>query len=559
MDKRLINFWVIGYYVQDLLLSLDSIMVSRIEMMDSQSLESIGLPDWIIKNLNDQGIVELLAVQNEIVPFIARTEGHDICVCAPTGSGKTLAYVLPIVQKLYNRVVRRLRVICIVPTHDLVTQTEATFKSITKGTDLVVETLGLRSFALEQSLIVSSHFNDENNSVTYQSLVDIIVCTPGRLVEHLNETPGFDLQHLTYLVIDEADRLLRESFQYWLEKVMDSSSVSKERLISIGSRGDISISDSKYNNTSSGGSSNFRSHIDHLSFKESRVIKLLLSATMSYNPEKISLLKLNAPLYFQSNKISELKYTIPDTLKESYIACHSDQKPLALISVIGNIFKSKQQQQTDQNDNIARIICFTNSIDITQRLNTLLGFIGEVDGVKLKPAQYSSSINSIERSNLLKLFANGDINVLICSDILARGMDLPNVDAVINYNAPPSAVLYVHRVGRTARAGRKGSAYTIVAREEKSYFTNMIKKAGRTQKMDKLTWKKEQYQKYTKSYKNALSQTRTIYAKRKANQKLFKSINNLSQSSALTTEDNQSIIVQDLTEINKKRLLINFE
>ncbi|GAM23308.1 hypothetical protein SAMD00019534_064830 [Acytostelium subglobosum LB1] len=534
--------------------------------MDNQSsptitLESIGLTDWIIKNLNEQGITELLPVQSEIVPFIARTEGHDICVCAPTGSGKTLAYVLPIVQKLHKRIVRRLRVVCIVPTHDLVTQTEATFKAMTKGTTLVVESLGQRAFNLEQGLLVSTHYNDENDDVHYESLVDILVTTPGRLVEHLNETPGFDLQHLTYLVIDEADRLLRDSFQFWLEKVMESTKALKPRSISVSSSGDIRIQDSKYGTHGS--------HLDHLSFKEARVIKLLLSATMSYNPEKISMLELNAPLYFQSNKISDLKYTIPESLKEHYVTCFADQKPLVLLKLIALAFKAKEEQSSEQqsitastdtsaadNDSHPRIICFTNSKDTAQRLNTLLGLIGQVEGYKLKTAEYSSSINSIERSTLLKCFKNGEINILICSDILARGMDVPNVDTVINYNSPPSSVLYVHRVGRTARAGREGSAYTILEQEERSFFLGMMKKTGRSQKLNNLKWKRDDYTKYVKRFKQALNQTRVIYTKRKATEQLMKSINS---GATVGSMQDSNTIVQDLFEINKKRATMNFD
>ncbi|EGG16001.1 putative RNA helicase [Cavenderia fasciculata] len=505
------------------------------------SLESYGLPDWIINNLNEQNIVDLMPVQSEIVPFIARTEGHDILVAAPTGSGKTLSYVLPIVQKLHKRIIRRLRVLVILPTHDLVIQTEKTFQSIIKGTNLVVESLGLKSLHLEQSLLVSSHYNQQNDSVYYESLVDIVVTTPGRLVEHLNETPGFNLQHLTYLVIDEADRLLRESYQFWLERVIDSTkSGTNDRSINLSNRGDMQILDSKYKSLGS--------HLEHLSSKESRLIKLLLSATMTYNPEKISLLELNAPLYYSSTKKKEssTKYSMPDSLQEYYVACPASQKPLSLIHIVYSILLKKKS------DN-ARIICFTNNKEIAQRLHTLIGLVNEINGYNIKPALYSSTVSTIERSHLLESLKNNHINLLICSDILSRGMDVPNVDAVINYNLPLTAVLYVHRVGRTARAGKEGEAYTIVDTVDKSKLIAISNKASRLNPIKRLVFNNKDFVLFEKTYKKALIQT-------KQSLKLSSHKLGLLKNGGNGTNNNKtSTLIESLLEINKKRAQRNFE
>lgn len=135
----------------------------------------------------------------------------DVCISAPTGSGKTLAYVLPIVQCLLTRVVPRVRALVLVPTRDLVHQVYSVFKTYTAGTPLrVMSSAGQRAFLVEQAEL-------------QRGAVDILVCTPGRLVDHLDQTTGFTLQHLRFLVVDEADRMLTQSYQNWVHRVYASA------------------------------------------------------------------------------------------------------------------------------------------------------------------------------------------------------------------------------------------------------------------------------------------------------------------------------------------------
>ncbi|EGC38768.1 hypothetical protein DICPUDRAFT_148567 [Dictyostelium purpureum] len=475
----------------------------------NQSLESYGIEDWLVGNLNEISVTGLFPVQQEIVPFISRAEGHDICVCAPTGSGKTLAYAIPLVQKIVKRVVRRIRVVVIVPTHDLVIQVEKTFQSIIKGTDLIVQSLGVKPFHVEQKLLVKNHSYGEH--ALYESLVDIIVSTPGRLVDHINETQGFTLKYLNYLVIDEADRLLRQSFQDWLEIVIDSTNNlnndignSNNNFIKYNEKGNIEINELPINIIRDNNNQE-----NHLCWSEFKLVKLLLSATMTYNPSKISLLQLNAPLFFTTSKTKEIKYTMPSTLKESYIITNPDQKPLVLLNII---------YETLKNDSNKKIICFTKSVDITHRLNSLLKLIGSVDNIKFTCEEYSSALSTTERSSLLNRFKSNEINVLICSDIMSRGMDISDIDVVINYNSPPNITLYVHRVGRTARAGKHGFSYTIIDKQEIRYYISMMKKAERSQTLHCLKWKPATYEKFESNYKLALNQMRLIYSKRKLNE-----------------------------------------
>lgn len=173
------------------------------------------------------------AVQTAVIPILLGqpqsctlyapySPPRDLCVSAPTGSGKTLAYAVPLIEALRRRQLLRLRALVVLPTRDLVAQVRETLEAVSKGSGLRIGAVtGHHSFAHEQSQIVSD-LKRGAASKGGRSKVDILIATPGRLMDHLGGTPGFTLQHLRYLVIDEADRLLNQSFQEWLPKILDA-------------------------------------------------------------------------------------------------------------------------------------------------------------------------------------------------------------------------------------------------------------------------------------------------------------------------------------------------
>jgi hypothetical protein len=196
-----------------------------------------------------RGVRQWFPVQTKALPTMVaamrppgdKAGGGDFCIAAPTGSGKTLAYVLPVLQTLLGRRVVRLRGLVILPTRDLALQVYGVFKA---WTDSIIAqsrgssgggSNGLRvglirgqaPFTQEQAMLVGSSDGGGSGGIggglgvggNLGSRVDILVATPGRLIDHLQQTPGFTLQHLRVLVIDEVDRLTRQSYQQWLGKV----------------------------------------------------------------------------------------------------------------------------------------------------------------------------------------------------------------------------------------------------------------------------------------------------------------------------------------------------
>uniref|UniRef100_A0A8C1DCK8 ATP-dependent RNA helicase n=1 Tax=Cyprinus carpio carpio TaxID=630221 RepID=A0A8C1DCK8_CYPCA len=185
-----------------------------------------GICLTLLKKLEANGIQSFFPVQAEVIPAILESVSsglllgpggyrpRDICVSAPTGSGKTLAFVIPVVQVLSKRVVCEVRVLAVLPTKELAQQVSKVFSTYTEGTSLkVVMITGQKSFAAEQTAL------SEIRGGVSHSLADIVVATPGRLVDHINKNSNFSLQHLRFLIIDEADRMIDGMHQSWLTQV----------------------------------------------------------------------------------------------------------------------------------------------------------------------------------------------------------------------------------------------------------------------------------------------------------------------------------------------------
>jgi ATP-dependent RNA helicase DDX51/DBP6 len=195
--------------------------------VDPHVSNTSALPDYLsaklIAALRKNGVSSLFPIQNTVIPqiiasFDSSLHPGDFCVCAPTGSGKTLSYVLPILHCLRTRLVRKLRAIVILPTRELAKQVKDVFDQYAPATAAKTSVghiqvglaSGAASLGKEQASIV------QNADGVLQSSIDVLVTTPGRLMEHLGSTPGFGVWDLKFLVVDEADRLLASDFNQWM-------------------------------------------------------------------------------------------------------------------------------------------------------------------------------------------------------------------------------------------------------------------------------------------------------------------------------------------------------
>lgn len=521
-----------------------------ISPLSSVPLDSLNLNSGILASLKKKGYHDAFAIQAAVLRLLLPgPEQHqgDICISAATGSGKTLAYTLPMVEELRDKPLTRLRGLVVVPTRELVKQVRESLETCSAGSGLKIGTaVGSKSLKEEQELLIEigqrfdpdaylaekvnaldvdeqlldwdfdsrAQFEEEfdiprNYVLAYNSKVDILICTPGRIVDHIRSTKGFTLDHVQWLVIDEADRLLDESFQQWIEIVIPALEVQRnlnpieERLFKT---------------------------FDHL--PERKLQKILLSATMTRDISKLQALKLHRPKLVvletarsentESQPVqNETQFELPSNLKELAIPIeNSEDKPLHLIEVLQNnptLKKAEQARKFDadvsldesSNDSSSQSdssltsssgsgssspssssasipptfnprpatslhgsLIFTNNNENALRLARLLTLLRPSWQPQISTLTKSTTTSAGRRA--LSSFRAGKTCILIASDRASRGLDIPDLAEVINYDMPTSVTNYVHRVGRTARAGREGKAITLVVRHEARWFWNDI-------------------------------------------------------------------------------------
>lgn len=559
----------------------------------------LGIDDRLVGILNDHGYEEAFAVQTAVIPLLLQTPNShpgDLCISAATGSGKTLAYVLPLVKALEATPAPVLRGLIVVPTRELVKQAREACELCAIGSGLRIGTaVGNVAIKDEQRTLmrVDSIYDPEefrareeramtakdwtefnlNDYMTEAETVDgwlhgyvnrpepnvdILICTPGRLVDHIRYTKGFTLRHVEWLVADEADRLLNESFQEWVEVVMKSLDERKSPL-------------------ADGSASKLLADLNlPLEKKEPR--KVVLSATLTTDLSKLNSLRLvnpklvviGAPEVEKKEDPNELiqdaetKFTLPSTLKEYSVSVgDGSEKPLYLLQLLlhhieveaggdENAGKARAQSESSSDDESSSVSSDEDSSDSDNDSSSSSSLSGsesdfdsdsdsesesdsssdesdsssdssdsdslptssvssDEDSSNNKPPRNTvlvftksseaaarlsrllclmhpsldSQIGTILKSNkssasrrTLRAYRAGLISIIVATDRAARGLDLPNLRHVVNYDMPTSVTTYVHRVGRTARAGRDGLAWTLVAHREGRWFSREIVKGS---------------------------------------------------------------------------------
>ena len=349
------------------------------------------------EGLDMMGFEQATPIQQQAIPIIQNNK--DLIACAQTGTGKTAAFVLPILDKLTKAEQNnKVNTIIIAPTRELA-----------KQIDMQIE--GFSYFTNSSSYPIyggGTGVEFDNQKQALKKGADIIICTPGRLLAHLDFN-YFDPSGVKHFILDEADRMLDMGFYDDIMKI--ANPLPKERQ------------------------------------------NLLFSATM---PPKIrelanKLLKNPASISLAISKPAE-------GITQSAYMVNDRQK----VNLAREILRAKGRD-------LSHVLIFASSIKSVREIKRTLNKAG------MRASEMHSGLDQSEREETIRDFKNKKIKILVATDILSRGIDIQEIELVINYEVPHDAEDYVHRIGRTARADRTGEAITFINPKQVRNFMDIEK------------------------------------------------------------------------------------
>ncbi len=356
------------------------------------SFTTLGLRAELLRALADAGYTTPTPVQAQAIPVIL--EGRDILAAAQTGTGKTAGFTVPLLQRLHASPARStgrrpVRALILTPTRELAAQVEESVRTYGKHLPL-------------NSTVVFGGVNINPQIQALQRGVDILVATPGRLLDHVQQRT-VDLSRVEILVLDEADRMLDMGFIRDIRRI-------------------LALLPGKRQN-------------------------LLFSATFSNEIKELADGLLNSPTRVEVERLHLESELVTQAV---YLTRHEHKRDL-LVHLLAQ-------------EKIEQALVFTRTKHGAERLAKQL----VRDGVNAVPIHGDRSQS--QRMRALADFKAGSARVLVATDIAARGLDIDQLPFVINFELPNVPEDYVHRIGRTGRAGSMGQAISLVSPEEQTYL-----------------------------------------------------------------------------------------
>lgn len=367
-----------------------------------QSFAELNLSEKTMKAIEEMGFTNMTEIQQRGIPPLLA--GRDVLGAAKTGSGKTLAFLIPAIEMLSSLRFKPRNgtgVVVVSPTRELALQIFGVAR------DLMVhhsQTFGI--------VIGGANRRAEVEKLTKG--VNLLIATPGRLLDHLQNTPGFVFKNCKALVIDEADRILEVGFEDEMRQI-------------------IRILPSEHRQT------------------------MLFSATQTTKVEDLARISLKpGPLYINVDHKKE--HSTVSGLDQGYVICDSDKRFLLLFSFLKRNLKKK-------------IIVFFSSCSCVKYHAELLNYI-DLPVLDLHGKQKQQ-----KRTNTFFEFCNAKQGTLICTDVAARGLDIPAVDWIVQFDPPDDPRDYIHRVGRTARGSNGKGRSLMFLQPNEVGFLSYLKEA----------------------------------------------------------------------------------
>ena len=359
------------------------------------TFESLGIIDPILRALRDQGYTQPTPIQEQSIPTLL--QGRDLLGAAQTGTGKTCAFAVPILQHLQERTSpngKAVRALVVAPTRELALQISESFTAYGKYTQL-------------KNTVVFGGVNQNKQTRALQKGVDILVATPGRLLDLIGQ--GYiSLDRIEYFVLDEADHMLDMGFIHDIKKIIKL--LPKKRQ------------------------------------------SLFFSATMSKDAVQLSRQILGNP---EKVEIKPQQTTAEQVDQAVYFVGKKSKRKLLL-----HLLKTEDMDST---------LVFSRTKHGADRI------VRQLNKAKIAAAAIHGNKSQTARQRALGKFKDGEINVLVATDIAARGIDVDELSHVVNFDLPNVPETYVHRIGRTGRAKASGVAMSFCDIVEKDYLKDIQK------------------------------------------------------------------------------------
>ena len=350
----------------------------------------LGLSAPLIKTLEALDYTTPTPIQTKAIPIVL--SGRDLLGIAQTGTGKTAAFALPVLhhlnltQKDGERRRGSVRGLVLAPTRELAVQINESARAYGK-------LLGLRIDVVTGGVPIGKQIKNLAKGT------DLLIATPGRL-EDLMAQKAITLDHVTHLVLDEADQMLDMGFIHVLKRIAKALPKERQTLL--------------------------------FSATMPKEIEALAGQFLT-NPDKVSV----APVSATADRVNQLAYFVPQKSKPVLLA---------------RLLKDRE---------VTRAIVFTRTKHGANRL------VKQLDATNLDALAIHGNKTQAQRQKALNAFRDGECAILVATDVAARGIDIPEVSHVFNYEIPDVPEQYVHRIGRTARAGRAGEAVSLICDAER--------------------------------------------------------------------------------------------
>lgn len=420
------------------------------------SFQSMGLHPSLLRSLTLQGYRTPTPIQRASIPALLASPPRDLVGMARTGSGKTLAYMVPLVQRLGGRHAHTFgaRAIILVPARELATQVVKVGKALVRGWtndaaqhagDDVEDSSNGKGESLRWSLIVGGEGLDEQFEMISNN-PDIIIATPGRLL-HLIVEMSLSLSSVQYVVFDEADRLFELGFATALTEILARLPVSRQTLLFSATLPKSLVEFAK------------------AGLSDPKLVRLDAESKISSD------LRMAFFSVKQAEKDASLLALLRDVIKVPYGSTESFKEDDTESS--GKHKKGKFRAKHPTHSAPHQTLVFAATKHHVEYLSALLTAAGYAVS-----ALYGSLTQSA-RTYQMNQFLAQKSSILVVTDVAARGLDIPVLENVVNYDFPVGARIFVHRVGRTARAGRKGWAWSLVTHGELPYLCDLQLFLGR--------------------------------------------------------------------------------